>query len=51
MAIDNLVQQDLWETGLDPRELIRHLEATLSLYQDFYERSFDLGAECVGQED
>jgi hypothetical protein len=49
MAIDNLVQHDLWETGLDPRELIRHLEVTLSLYQDFYESSFDLSAECVRQ--
>jgi hypothetical protein len=45
MAIDNLVQHDLWETGLDPRELNGHLDVTLSLYQDLYESSFDLSAE------
>jgi hypothetical protein len=49
MAIDNLVQHDLWETRLDPRELNSHLDVTLSLYQDFYESSFDLSAECVRQ--
>jgi hypothetical protein len=49
MPIGNLIQQDLWEPGLDPRELIRHLEVTLSLYHNFYESSFDLSAECVRQ--
>jgi hypothetical protein len=49
MAIGNLIEQDVWEAGLDPRELIRHLDVTLSLHHNFYESSFDLSAECVRQ--